>query len=386
MLESQINALPVQDGGHAVCDWEQPGFRTEAGQYLSRIRIRYETWGRLNERADNAIVVCHALTGDAHAGDGDGREGWWAGLIGSGRAIDTDRWFVVASNVLGGCDGSSGPASLAEDGQPHALRFPVVTVRDLVRAQIVWTRAIGIRRVEAVIGGSMGGMQAWEWGVMAGDFVKRVIPIAAHAVFPPLAMGYNAVMRQSIVNDPDWNNGNYYQTGRRPWRGLSTARAIGMLTYRSGDLFRERFGRQPAQVHTDGSPSTAADAWTSPPVVLAESLYSVESYLSHQGRKLNERFDANSYLYLSRAMDSHDIGRNRGGIDVAFRQIGAKVAVIGIDSDYLYALSDLSREVEEAQQNGVDARFLLLHSRFGHDAFLAEQEALGQCVRAALDD
>ncbi|MCL6517140.1 MAG: homoserine O-acetyltransferase [Alicyclobacillus sp.] len=337
----------------------------ECGAVLPHVRVYFETWGRLNRTADNAVVVCHALTGDAHAADGGGRPGWWNGLIGPGKAIDTEQYFVVASNVVGGCAGSTGPSDPAPDGRPWAMRFPAVTVRDMVSVQTRLLDALGVREIALVIGGSLGGMQAWEWAVMGGERVRHTVAIAAHPAFPPLGIGYNEAMRMAIMADADWQNGEYYGTGRSPQAGLAAARAIGMLTYRTDVLFAERFGRRRA---LEGE----------------ESEFLVSTYLHHQGDKLNRRFDANSYLYLTRAMDSHDIGRGRGGVEKALGQVRGRLTVIGIDTDYLYAPRDLRQAVEWAAARGVAGVYRELSSKYGHDAFLVEFEALSRLVEEAL--
>ncbi|SFU35667.1 homoserine O-acetyltransferase MetX [Alicyclobacillus macrosporangiidus] len=361
---------PDTEAGQHACGWfHLDDVVFECGALLPRVRVYFETWGRLNAAADNAVVVCHALTGDAHAADGGGRPGWWSGLIGPGRAIDTNRYFVIASNVIGGCAGSTGPSDLAEDGRPYAMRFPAVTVRDMVAVQMRLLDALGVRELALVIGGSLGGMQAWEWAVMASGRVRHTIAIAAHPAFPPLGIGYNEAMRMAIMADADWQNGEYYGTGRTPQAGLAAARAIGMLTYRTDLLFEERFGRRTAEAG-DGAP--------------ASPRFAVESYLRHQGDKLNRRFDANSYLYLTRAMDSHDIGRGRGGMEAALRQVRGRLTVIGIDTDYLYAPRDLRRAARLAADCGVASSYRELSSKYGHDAFLIEFEPLSRMVEEAL--
>ncbi len=361
-----------------------PEFRTEAGERLTNAVIRFETWGRLNAAADNAVVICHALTGDAHAADSSAGPGWWSGLIGPGRLVDTRRYYVIATNVLGGCAGSSGPASQAPDGLPYGLRFPLVTIRDMVRAQLEVVRALGVREVYAVIGGSMGGMQTWEWPLLFRGRVRQAVVIAAQAAFTPLGIGYNYAMRQAITADADWHGGNYYAYGTAPVRGMAAARSIGMLTYRTEALFEERFRRE---VVPSASFRPAESGWTVDGSreeqhrrQLAQPCFQSESYLQHQGDVLNERFDANSYLYLTRAMDSHDIGRGRGGLAAALSQFDAALTVVGIDQDYLYSVSHLQQDVALAASCGVRARYLELKSAYGHDAFLADQAQLAACL------
>ncbi|WP_051344021.1 homoserine O-acetyltransferase MetX [Alicyclobacillus herbarius] len=366
-------------------------FSFECGQTLPMVQVAFETWGRLNAARDNAVVVCHALTGDAHAAAGaEGQAGWWNGLIGPGCFLDTTRFFVICSNVLGGCSGSTGPATIGPDDRPYALRFPLITVRDMVKAQMRLLDALGVRRVQLVVGGSLGGMQAWEWPLLDPERVLRSAIIAADARFSALAIGYNEVMRQAIVGDPAWQHGNYYGTGKRPTHGLGLARSIAMLTYRTDTLFEARFGREevtpPAPTDRPGSAETGTffenEACASSPLAaFTQPLYQVESYLRHHGRKLDARFDANSYLYLTRAMDSHDIGRGRGGLLQALENLKASVFLVGIDTDYLYSVSALEHTAQLAQDVGVRLDFHVVSSDFGHDAFLAEPEKLGQVLK-----
>ncbi|WP_274436474.1 homoserine O-acetyltransferase MetX [Alicyclobacillus sp. ALC3] len=367
-------------------------FRFESGEVLPYVEIAYEAWGTLSPTRDNVVVICHALTGDAHAGPGN-PDGWWSGLIGPGKLLDTNTSFVLASNVLGGCAGSTGPSSLAADGQPYALRFPLVTVRDIVRAQVRLTEQLGVERVQLVIGGSLGGMQAWEWPLVAPGRVEHTVVVAAHAAFPPLAIGYNQAMRQAIVNDPDWQQGNYYGTGRVPSAGLNVARAIGMLTYRTDELYLARFGRD-GRASAAVAPGEQPDplwfevgrerATLSPLAAFTEPQFAVESYLQYQGEKLLRRFDANSYLYLSRAMDSHDIGRGRGGVPQALRHLESQLTVVAIDSDYLYGAQTLKQTAEVARHSGVDCEYLELSSAYGHDAFLLEQSRVAALIAGRL--
>lgn len=362
-----------RNGTHMIGWLKIPTFHFECGITLSDVRLRFETWGTLNAAKSNVVVVCHALTGDAHAGDGGDEHGWWSGLIGPGRAIDTQQSFVICANVIGGCAGSTGPASLAVDGRPYGLRFPRVTVRDMVTAEVLLLDAFEVERVAMVVGGSLGGMQAWEWALLVPYRVQHAIVIAAQAAFPPLAIGYNEAMRQAIVADPRWSEGNYYDTGEPPTAGLAAARAIGMLTYRTHQMYRDRFGRRQVLKRAQQPGENAGTAWTAPH-------YEVESYLRHHGEKLNARFDANSYLYLTRAMDDHDIGRNRGGISAALARIQSRFTIVGIPGDYLYEAEELRATAAVARQWGIDCQYEALESMHGHDAFLIEQEQLGEIL------
>ncbi|RIV26743.1 homoserine O-acetyltransferase [Alicyclobacillaceae bacterium I2511] len=355
---------------HRIGELELPCVQLESQEVLQGVRLRFETWGKLNAQANNAVVVCHALTGDAHAGAGESGPGWWSDLIGPGKLLDTQRFFVVSSNVLGGCGGTTGSASVAWDGRPYGLRFPLISVRDMVAVQLQLVDALGVDEIAMVIGGSLGGMQVWEWACMAPERVREAVVVAAHAAFTPLAMGYNAVMRQAITADPAWQQGNYYGTGQQPETGVSIARQIGLLTYRASELYQERFGRKLVDERFSMNPW---EAFTKPQ-------YQVESYLDYNGRKFVDRFDSNTYLYLMRAMDGHDIGRNRGGVSRALTRIKSRLTLVGIRTDYLYPVAEMQATAREAVAVGVDCRYMELNSPHGHDAFLIEQDALAKLI------
>jgi homoserine O-acetyltransferase len=362
-----------RNGAHGSGVLRIPNFSFESGETLPYVDISFQTWGRLSGSGDNAVVVCHALTGNACV---SGETGWWNQLVGPGCVIDTERYFVIASNVLGSCYGSSGPSSIGPQGTPYALDFPTVTIRDMVKAQTYLVDALGVRELQLVIGGSLGGMQTWEWLFLSHIPVHHAVVIAAQPAFPPLAIGYNLAMRQAITSDPDWCDGAYYELGRVPVKGLQIARIIGMLTYRSEGEFEHRFGRTPVS-------DSFTDTWLRQ---MAEAdqfrrmTFAIESYLMHQGEKLVNRFDANSYLYLTKAMDSHDIGRGRGGVEKALGTVSARLTIVGIDSDYLYSADSLKETVRIARESGVRARYVELRSLYGHDAFLVEQQRLGELV------
>jgi homoserine O-acetyltransferase len=310
-------------------------------------------------------LVCHALTGDVNAAGEADKPGWWDGLIGPGRTIDTNRYYVICSNVLGGCYGSTGPATLnPATGQPYATTFPVVTIRDMVRAQKKLLEQLGIKRLYAVIGGSMGGMQVYEWAVEYPDMMEIAIPIATCSRISAVAIAYNDVARQAICSDPEWQKGFYYPAPG-PTRGLSIARMVGMITYRTAELFEERFGR-----------NLQAEAGNH----LYESTFQIESYLRYQGEKLVKRFDANSYLYLLKAMDTHDIGRNRGGVEQALSRIKARVLSVGITNDLLYPPDHQAEMARLLEQKGVESHFYTLDSKFGHDGFLVEFEKMSRIL------
>jgi homoserine O-acetyltransferase len=347
-------------------------FVLEGGGMLRDVCVAYETWGELSPAGDNAILLCHALTGDSHAvgglGPGHPTPGWWDALVGPGKAIDTDRWFVVCANVLGGCQGTTGPASPhPDDGKPYGSRYPVVTIRDMVRAENVVAQHLGIHQWLAVVGGSMGGMQVLEWGVMYPDRVGALVPIATAAAASAQQIGWWSSGRRAIRMDPRWRGGDYYDAapGDGPHEGLATARMMSMMTFRSDDVFSARFGRETVE------PVDGFTLW---------QRFQVERYLEYQGDKLVRRFDANSYLILTKAMDLHDLARGRGGYAPAFARLRAPLLSVGIDSDILYP-SHQSREIVElATAEGVDARYAELRSPHGHDAFLIETDQLAEVI------
>lgn len=337
----------------------------EAGGRLTGVNVAYETYGELNAEATNAILVCHALTGDSHAYGCDEQPGWWQGLIGPGRALDTDRYYIVCSNVLGGCSGTTGPQSIEpETGRPYGSRFPLVTTRDMVCLQHELLRRLGITQLQAVIGGSMGGLQAIEWAVTYPQFVRSCIPIACSPQLSALAIGYNDAMRMAIVNDPDWRGGDYYGTPG-PVHGFALARKIGMIAYRSFELFEQRFGRE-----------TTEDAKSLP-----DTRFQIESYLDYMGHKILNRFDAGSYMSLIKAMDLHDIGRGRGGAQQALSRIVGEVLWVGIDSDRLFPAAEQREWAQTLQKLGKNVTYKEIVSEYGHDAFLIEYVQLGEIVR-----
>lgn len=345
------------------------GLRLEFGVTLPDVTVAYETWGTLNGSRSNAVLVLHALTGDSHAagpaGPGHPEPGWWEPLIGPGRAVDTDRWFVVCPNVLGGCQGTTGPSSAAPDGTPWGSRFPKLTIRDQVTAETLLGDHLGIDRWAGVVGGSMGGMRVLEWCIGHPDRVERAAVLAVGASATAEQIALCSIQCRTIRLDPDFLGGDYYGTDRTPMGGMDLAREIGQITYRTEAEFDRRFGRRP-QGEEDP---------------LSGGRFAVESYLGHQGDKLVRRFDPNSYVVLSEAMNSHDVGRGRGGVAAALARVTARVQVAGIDSDRLYPLA-LQQEL---------ARLLPGHrtctkieSEFGHDGFLLEVDQAGAVVAAAL--
>ncbi|HEX6420524.1 MAG TPA: homoserine O-acetyltransferase [Acidimicrobiales bacterium] len=350
---------------------ERP-FALEGGGLLRDVTLAYETWGALAPDGGNAVLVCHALTGDSHAagrmGPGHPSVGWWDEFVGPGKALDTDRWFVVCVNVLGGCQGTTGPASPhPDDGRPWGSRFPVVTIRDMVRTQAAVADHLGVRRWALVIGGSMGGMQVLEWGVMYPERVRALLPIATAAAASAQQIGWWSSGRRAISIDPRWRGGDYYDAapGNGPHDGLATARMVSMMTFRSDDVFSAKFGREVVE------PVEGYSLW---------QRFQVERYLEYQGDKLVRRFDANSYLVLTKAMDLHDLGRGRGGVTAAFARVRAPLLSVGISSDILYPPHQSREIVEVATAAGVPARYRELDSPHGHDAFLIELDPLGDIV------
>ncbi len=350
-------------------------FTCEHGGVLPSLRVAYETWGELNDERDNAILICHALTGDAHVDGqvmpGQATTGWWPDMIGPGRPIDTDRFFVVASNVVGGCQGSSGPASLDARGREFGSRFPLVTIRDQVRAQAMLADALGIDRFHTVIGGSMGGMHALEWGASFPERVGALIVLAAPALTSGRTIAENTLQIDAIKLDPGFRGGDYYDApaGDGPWRGLALARRLAMLNYRSHDELDERFGRG---WQSSLSPGTG------------DGRYTIESYLDFHGNRFTRRFDANSYITLLRAMNSHDLGRGRGGVEQTLAGIECPVTVAGITSDELFPIREQHRIAQHVPKSLTGPMAAEIISPYGHDGFLVETQQVQRIVSAAL--
>lgn len=338
--------------------WSLPAFTLESGIELREVDVAYEAYGRLNKSGDNVVWVCHALTGDAHVADDGESPGWWGTLIGPGKVIDTNTHFVVCANVLGGCAGSTGPASLRpSENVTYGSTFPEVTIRDMVAVQKLLAEELEVTRIELVIGGSLGGMQALEWAATFPDFVQKAVVIAADPSFSTMGIAYNDVMRQAILMDPHFHGGDYAKFGEFPAEGLKVARMLGMISYRTAGEFQERFGRDTK----DGE-------------------FQVNRYLRYQGEKLVKRFDAGAYLTLMQAMDTHDVGRGRGGLAAAFANIKAELVWVGIENDLLYPPETLRQAAELAKASGVRVRYLQIQTRYGHDAFLIELDQLQEII------
>jgi homoserine O-acetyltransferase len=348
----------------------------ERGDELPHVRIAYETFGTLNPAKDNAVLVLHTVTGDSHvvgeAGAGHPTAGWWSGIVGEGKSIDTDEWFVVAPNMLGGCQGSTGPASNAPDGTEWGARFPFVTIRDQVAAQVAFSDAIGIQSWGAVIGGSMGGMQALEWAIGYPERVERIGILASPELSNADQIALNTVQVDAIHLDPKFADGDYYsaEDGDGPTKGLALARRMALLNYRSPTELNDRFQR----------------SWQSGISPLGGGgRYAVESYLDFHGNKFTRRFDANSYITLVNAMNSHDIGRDRGGVAKALSAVTARALVLGIDSDRLFPLAHQQLIAQLLPSTIDDGEVVVISSPFGHDGFLIEDEVVGTHLKRLLE-
>ncbi|MCU0310201.1 MAG: homoserine O-acetyltransferase [Acidimicrobiales bacterium] len=354
-------------------------FVLEGGGRLRGPTVAYETWGEPSPDGDNAVLVCHALTGDSHAagrsGPGHPTDGWWGPLIGPGRALDTDRYFVVCVNVLGGCQGSTGPSSIdPATGRPYGSAFPVVSIRDMVRTQAAVADALGIERWLCVVGGSMGGMQALEWGVMFPRRVRAVAAIATTAAASAQQIALSSIQRSTIALDPRWRNGDYYdaEPGDGPHQGLALARELAQLSYRTEGVYAARFGRKQLDPLED-----RFTPW---------QRFDVEGYLDYHGAKLVRRFDANSYLVINRAMDLHDIGRGRGGLEGAMSRFRGALLTVAISSDALYPpyQQEMLRDLARSLGRRVD--HVVVDSPDGHDAFLLETQQVGDALAPFLAD
>jgi homoserine O-acetyltransferase/O-succinyltransferase len=352
-----------------------PGpFALDGGGALGAVDVAYETYGTLNADASNAVLVCHALTGDqylASAHPRTGKPGWWSRMVGAGKPIDTDKSFVVCANVLGSCLGSSGPASAdPATGKPYAMSFPVITIRDMVRAQAALLDHLGVGTLAAVVGGSMGGMQALSWATTFPERVRSCVVIASAARHSAQNIAFHEVGRQAIMADPNWRGGDYYD-GTAPTAGLAVARMAAHITYLSEAGLTAKFGRklQGREAKTFGF----------------DADFQVESYLRHQGLAFTDRFDANSYLYITRALDYFDLGEEHGGVLAnAFLRTPTRFCVVSFDTDWLYPTSESRTIVHALNAAGARASFVELRSPFGHDAFLLDSPELDRVMAGFL--
>ena len=357
----------------------------DCGRTLNSVRIAYETYGTLSPARDNVILVCHALSGDAHAAgyaktppaestrdgfgadDRDGTKnrglGWWDGMIGPGKAFDTNRFFVVSTNLLGGCRGTTGPSSVNPDtGRPYGSDFPVITVADMVRAERAFLDEIGITRLAAIAGGSLGGMQAFEWAILYPDQVDAIVAIASTHALQPQGVAWNAIARNAIMADPDWQGGHYYGTGRAPNAGMGIARMVGHVTYLSAKSVGDKFARR-LQFADDIR------------YTLTDPEFEIENYLRHQADTFVKRFDANTYLYTSRALTYFDLARQYGGgrLADAVKPIVARTLLIAFSSDWLYPPAGSQELAEALRSTGKEVEFQVIDAPYGHDCFLLEE-------------
>ncbi|HEX3830694.1 MAG TPA: homoserine O-acetyltransferase [Solirubrobacteraceae bacterium] len=377
--------------------------RLDCGRELHPIRVAYETYGALSPRRDNVILVCHALSGDAHAAgiaktppaestrdgfgatDRDGTAGkglgWWDGMIGPGKAFDTDRFYVVATNLLGGCRGTTGPASTdPATGRPYGADFPVITVADMVRTERAFLDELGIERLAAVAGGSLGGMQALEWAILFPDQVDAIVPIASTHALHPQGVAWNAIARDAIMRDPAWQGGQYYGTGAAPEAGMGVARMVGHVTYLSAQALDDKFGRR-----LQSSPARAGDDIR---YTITDAEFQVESYLRHQADSFVKRFDANTYLYTSRALTYFDLARQHGGgsLTRALEGVSARTLLIAFSSDWLYPPSASAEVAGALRAFGKPVELEVIEAPYGHDCFLLEEARQTPIIRQFLGE
>lgn len=347
---------------------KENGLVLESGVRFGPVTLAYETLGELNADRSNAILICHALTGDSHVagyyGEYEKKPGWWDTMVGPGKGIDTTKYFVICSNVLGGCMGSSGPSSIDPDtGEPYGLDFPLVTIGDMVNAQKKLVEFLGVDRLHSVIGGSLGGMQALSWCYHYPDKVGSAVVLASTLRHSALAIAFNEVARQAIISDPNWNKGFYY-SGQKPFTGLSVARMIGHITYLSDESMHQKFGRR-----LQGKDDFSFDF---------ETDFQVESYLRHQGAKFVDRFDANSLLYITKAADYFDLSRYKDYLEALgmLKQAATKFLVVSYTSDWLYPTYQSRDIVKVLKRNDLDVSFCEIEADCGHDAFLLPNDRL----------
>lgn len=355
----------------------EKNIRLESGEEFGPITIAYETYGRLNGKKDNAILVLHALTGDAHAAgyhsETDIKPGWWNDMIGPGKAFDTDKYFIISSNMLGGCKGTTGPSSInPQTGKAYGTDFPVITIEDTVKVQKELVEHLGVKKLLSVAGGSMGGMQALMWSITYPEMVESTILIATTSKLSAQGIAFNAVGRNAIISDPDWQNGDYYDKERKPDRGLSIARMVGHITYLCEEAMHKKFGRK---LQNKTKPDFTMDID-----------FQVESYLQHQGQVFVDRFDANSYLYITKAVDYFDLGAKYGSLEEAFKHTDAKFLIMSFTSDWLFPTSQSKEMVNALLRANKDVSFCEIESPCGHDAFLLEFETQTNIIKSFLKD
>lgn len=354
------------------------GLRLDLGGMLKQVEVAYEAYGTLASDRSNVIYVCHALTGDAHAAfyhsEEDTQPGWWDSLIGPGKALDTDTFYVICSNILGGCKGTTGPGSIDPDtGRPYGVNFPHITIQDVVRVEKMLLEQLGITEIYCAIGSSMGGMRALEWSVRYPDYVRRCICISSAVSLSPQALAFDIIGRQEIETDDQWHGGDYYGRPEKPDKGLSLARQLGHITYLSSELMLQKFGRE---MH-DRPPPADGEKFT--------TNFQIESYLRYQGWKFVNRFDANSYLYISRMMDLYDLEEEFGDKERIFEDVSADFLIVSVRSDWLFPPSQQLDIVKALLANRKRVSYFQIDSTFGHDAFLLEIDTLTQGIRAFLN-
>lgn len=370
IVETRIMALDLPKGGFAL----------ESGGVLPEVEVAYESYGELNESRDNVVFICHALTGDAHAAgyhsDDPRSRGWWDSMIGPGKGVDTNYYYVVCANILGGCKGTTGPSSInPATGKPYGSKFPHITVRDIVDVNMLLLRQLGVERVAAVVGGSFGGMQAFEMALRYPEMVERCISIASAASLSAQALAFDAVARTAITADPKWHDGDYYEYNEQPVDGLSLARKIGHITYLSSDIMNVKFGREKRK-YVDAESEAAGFV----------SDFEVGRYLDYQGEKFVNRFDANSYLCITKALDEYDLAASHGdgSLDRAFEKLRSKVLIVALTSDWLFPPEQSHELANALVRGGREVSYSELSAPHGHDGFLVDVAHLSEIIRAFL--
>ncbi|NDV62086.1 homoserine O-acetyltransferase [Puniceicoccales bacterium CK1056] len=380
MIDPPTESTETHPGEIGLVRWKDyvhtGAFTFESGEKIPGFTLRYETYGKLNPQKDNAILICHALSGDHHCAGihnlNDKKQGWWNNMIGPGKPIDTNKYFIICSNCLGGCQGSTGPKSInPETGNPYNMDFPLVSIRDMVRSQYLLLReGLGVESIYAVIGGSMGGMQVLQWGIDYPDFVRKLIPMATTARQNAQAIAFNEVGRLAVMQDPEWQNGAYGD-GKGPNVGLAVARMMAHITYLSDAGLEEKFGRDKVK------PNEARSQF--------DAEFQVESYLRYQGQSFISRFDANSYLYLTKALDRFDLFGESGQLEDRVKAIRARTLVVAFKSDWLFPPAQNRAIVHALLRCGCEASYAELDLTLGHDSFLVNAPDLYQLVHNFLN-